>query len=88
MIIVSLIDKEALKGHGYDGEQYIWRARLFLFFGFAFMAGGFAGSVAVLVTKYIYDETLDLDNIYLGITDVVQSSLIMLSTGILWLVQS
>lgn len=31
----------------------MWRARLFLFIGFAFMAGGLAGSVSLLVLKYI-----------------------------------
>ncbi|KAI8081964.1 uncharacterized protein B0P05DRAFT_538810 [Gilbertella persicaria] len=87
MIIVNLIDKEALKGNLVD-DEYIWRARLFLFFGFAMMAGGFSGSVAVLVTKYIYNDSLDFFNTYLGITDVVQCFLIMLSAGILWLSQS
>ncbi|CAO0793677.1 unnamed protein product [Mucor circinelloides] len=87
MIIVNLIDKETLRGGQFD-EQYTWRARLFLFLGFAFMAGGFSGSVAVLITKYIYNETLDFNNIYLGIADVAQNSLIMISTGILWLAQS
>ncbi|KAG2205774.1 uncharacterized protein EV154DRAFT_504311 [Mucor mucedo] len=88
MIIVNLIDKETLKGNGYD-EEFTWRARLFLFLGFAMMAGGLSGSVAVLVTKYIYnDNDLDLLNTYLGITDVVQCSLIMISTAILWFAQS
>ncbi|PHZ11075.1 UPF0220-domain-containing protein, partial [Rhizopus microsporus ATCC 52813] len=44
MIIVNLIDKEALRGDGYD-EHMAWRARLFLFLGFALMAGGISGSV-------------------------------------------
>ncbi|KAI9474026.1 MAG: hypothetical protein EXX96DRAFT_580299 [Benjaminiella poitrasii] len=90
MIIVNLIDKEALKG-GYSGfdDEFMWRARLFLFLGFAMMAGGLSGSVAVLVTKYIYNENmLDIWNMYLGITDVAQCILIMSSTAMLWLVQS
>ncbi|KAI8091947.1 hypothetical protein BDF21DRAFT_410560 [Thamnidium elegans] len=88
MIIINLIDKETLKGNGFD-ENFIWRARLFLFMGFALMAGGLSGSVAVLVTKYIYNENnLDLLNTYLGITDVVQCSLIMFSTAVLWYAQS
>ncbi|KAI8348641.1 hypothetical protein BD560DRAFT_410597 [Blakeslea trispora] len=87
MIVVNLIDKEALKGNYYD-QAFVWRARLFLFLGFALMAGGFSGSVAVLVTKYIYHEGLDIYNQYLGIADIVQCSLIMLSTGVLWLAQN
>lgn len=46
MIIVNLINKEQLveeDGGGYEGSA--WRARVFLFLGFALMAGGLAGSV-------------------------------------------
>ncbi|OBZ88416.1 hypothetical protein A0J61_03539 [Choanephora cucurbitarum] len=87
LIIVNLIDKEALRGNYYD-DEFVWRARLFLFLGFAMMAGGFSGSVAVLVTKYIYHEGLDLYNQYLGIAETVQCFMIMLSTGVLWLAQN
>ena len=52
MIIVNLIDKQKLQGEGDDGAWegswgggVTWRARLFLFLGFALMAGGLAGSV-------------------------------------------
>ncbi|KAI8067562.1 hypothetical protein BC940DRAFT_301045 [Gongronella butleri] len=83
MIVVNLIDKEALRGTDYD-DRVPWRARLFLFIGFALMAGGFAGSVTVLVVKY----TTKMDPVpYVGITDVVQTSLIMFSTAVLWLSQ-
>lgn len=47
LLIVNLIDKERLLSEGaYGGEPtIIWRARLFLFIGFALMAGGLAGSI-------------------------------------------
>lgn len=50
MIIVNLIDKQRLLGDdGWDGSWsgggVAWRARLFLFVGFALMAGGLAGSI-------------------------------------------
>lgn len=52
MVIVNLIDKQRLTsdedgggwGDGFAGGV-AWRARLFLFMGFALMAGGLAGSV-------------------------------------------
>lgn len=44
--IVNLIDKDRIKGEeAYADSRAVWRARLFLFIGFALMAGGLAGSV-------------------------------------------
>ena len=46
---VDGVDKASLRDDSYsfysDGISAVWRARLFLFIGFAFMAGGLAGSV-------------------------------------------
>jgi hypothetical protein len=54
MLIINLIDKERLlSGGSFGGEpNIIWRARLFLFIGFALMAGGLAGSVVSLPSIY------------------------------------
>lgn len=84
MIVVNLIDKSLLAeagiggalfgggggggGLGGGGDITAWRAKLFLFIGFALMAGGLAGSVTVLVVKYIvpgYPE-------YYGVANVIQ----------------
>ncbi|PWN21997.1 UPF0220-domain-containing protein [Microstroma glucosiphilum] len=67
MIVVNLIDKSLLAEAGLSsalfsggmgggsggGDATMWRAKLFLFVGFALMAGGLAGSVTVLVVKYV-----------------------------------
>ena len=46
MLVVNLIDKDRVQGHEDFGDaRAVWRARLFLFIGFALMAGGLAGSV-------------------------------------------
>lgn len=48
MLVVNLIDKDRIKGEegfGAGDSTAVWRARLFLFIGFALMAGGLAGSV-------------------------------------------
>lgn len=46
MLIVNLINKEQLLGEGFaSGDTHVRRARIFLFVGFAMMAGGLAGSV-------------------------------------------
>ena len=45
-LIINLIDKDRVRGdEGFGDSAAVWRARLFLFIGFAFMAGGLAGSV-------------------------------------------
>lgn len=55
MLIINLIDKERLlSGGSFGGEpNIVWRARLFLFIGFALMAGGLAGSVVSLLPYFL-----------------------------------
>ncbi|KAI8985799.1 hypothetical protein BDB01DRAFT_786375 [Pilobolus umbonatus] len=89
MIIVNLIDKRRL----YDEDQYTepgmqWKARLFLFFGFALLAGGLAGSCCVLIIKYVVHLESAEPYLQYGILGVGQSGLIMLSTIILWIAQN
>ncbi|KAF8521334.1 UPF0220-domain-containing protein [Gautieria morchelliformis] len=92
LLIVNMINKENLKGAGSAasfGEDggVIWRARLFLFMGFALMAGGLAGSVSVLVLKYIvqlYEERF----VYYGYANVAQNVGLMLSGIVLWIAQN
>ncbi|KAG1823766.1 uncharacterized protein BJ212DRAFT_702138 [Suillus subaureus] len=51
--IINLIDKGRIRGDDHGDSSAAWRVRLFLFIGFAFMAGGLAGSVSLLVLKYV-----------------------------------
>ncbi|KAJ3712660.1 hypothetical protein EV361DRAFT_889228 [Lentinula raphanica] len=87
-IIIHLIEKDRIRGDGGFGDsRAVWRARLFLFIGFAFMAGGLAGSVAVLVLKYIYSDYDEMFRYY-GYANVIQNGLLMLSDVILWMAQT
>ncbi|KAH6918141.1 hypothetical protein BKA70DRAFT_1087862 [Coprinopsis sp. MPI-PUGE-AT-0042] len=87
-IVINLIDKDRIRGdEGYGDARAVWRARLFLFIGFALMAGGLAGSVTVLVLKYIISELPEQFKYY-GYANVSQSVLMMLSVSILWISQS
>jgi hypothetical protein len=46
MLVINMIDKDRVRGEeGLGDSSAVWRARLFLFIGFALMAGGLAGSV-------------------------------------------
>ncbi|TKA36826.1 hypothetical protein B0A49_12265, partial [Cryomyces minteri] len=58
MLVINSIDKSRLSAdsYSYSGSGVAWKARLVLFLGFALMAGGLAGSVTVMVLKYVVPE--------------------------------
>ncbi|KAG1903032.1 UPF0220-domain-containing protein, partial [Suillus fuscotomentosus] len=87
MLITNLIDKDRIRGDDCGDSNAVWRARLFLFIGFAFMAGGLAGSVSLLMVIYImmdYPEQCT----YYGYANVSQNVALMLSAVVLWIAQS
>ncbi|KAF5378775.1 hypothetical protein D9615_006895 [Tricholomella constricta] len=87
-LVINLIDKDRVRGEeGFGDSRAVWRARLILFIGFALMAGGLAGSVTVLILKYVlngYPEQFT----YYGYANVSQSVALMLSAIVLWIAQS
>ena len=89
MLVINSIEKSRLSAddYSYSGSGVAWKARLVLFLGFALMAGGLAGSVSVLVLKYVVPgygpPTLNF-----GIENVVANGLIMLSSVVLWVSQN
>ncbi|OSX61206.1 hypothetical protein POSPLADRAFT_1182367 [Postia placenta MAD-698-R-SB12] len=88
MLIINLIDKDRVRGEeGFGDSGAVWRARLILFIGFALMAGGLAGSVTVLVLKYVLEEYAE-QYTYYGYANVSQNVALMLSTIVLWISQS
>jgi len=90
MLVVNLIDKDRVKGEeefGGGDSRAVWSARLFLFIGFALMAGGLAGSVTVLILKYMLHEYPDQFK-YFGYANVAQNVALMLSSVVLWIAQS
>lgn len=95
MIVVNLIDKSHLVEDEFSGptlggggsDPVAWRARLWLFVGFALLAGGLSGSVTVLVVKYLI-HAARAGYEYYGLANVGQSLGIMVATIILWSTQS
>ncbi|KDR85960.1 hypothetical protein GALMADRAFT_235153 [Galerina marginata CBS 339.88] len=89
-LVINFVDKDRIRGdEGFGDSRAVWRARVFLFIGFALMAGGLAGSVTLLVVKYIihgYSEQLEL--VYFGYANVAQNLALMLSAIILWMAQN
>ncbi|KAG6326688.1 hypothetical protein ID866_12401 [Astraeus odoratus] len=88
MLIINLIDKDRIKGDaGFGDAGAVWRARLFLFIGFALMAGGLAGSVSLLVLKYVMHDYPE-QYTYYGYANVSQNVALMLSAVVLWIAQN
>ncbi|KAI9839354.1 MAG: hypothetical protein M1837_002121 [Sclerophora amabilis] len=89
MLVINCIEKSRLSADtfSYSGSGVAWKARLVLFLGFALMAGGLAGSVTVLVLKYVVPEYA-FPALYFGIANVIANGLIMLSSVVLWVSQN
>jgi len=78
MLVINSIDKNRLAADSfsYSGNGVAWKARLVLFLGFALMAGGLAGSVTVLVLKYVVPGAV-FPTLWLGVANVFANALIM-----------
>jgi hypothetical protein len=76
---INSIDKSRLSAdsYSYSGNGIAWKARVILFVGFAFMAGGLAGSVTVLVLKYLVHH-YPFPTLGFGVSNVVANALVML----------
>jgi len=89
MLVINSIDKSRLSADSfsYSGDGIAWKARLVLFLGFALLAGGLAGSVTVLVLKYIIRD-VGWPTLWFGVAGVCGSGGIMTSSAILWVAQN
>ncbi|KAH7073631.1 hypothetical protein FB567DRAFT_521589 [Paraphoma chrysanthemicola] len=91
MLVINSIDKSRLSADSfsYSGNGVAWKAKLVLFLGFALLAGGLAGSVVVMVMKYVVPEAgYEWPITWMGIGNVVANALIMLSSAVLWVAQN
>ncbi|KAK9768581.1 Vacuolar protein sorting-associated protein 68 [Basidiobolus ranarum] len=79
MIIVNSIDLSILQGENfsYSGSGLAGKARMMLFIGMAAMAGGVAGSVAILCIKYLVPGVSG-SYMYFGIAPIVQNITILI----------
>ncbi|KAK2764920.1 hypothetical protein FQN54_008617 [Arachnomyces sp. PD_36] len=89
MLVINSIEKSRLSADSfsYSGSGVAWKARFVLFLGFALLAGGLAGSVTVMVLKYIVQE-YPFPTLYMGVSNVLSNGLIMLSSVVLWVSQN
>ncbi|OQN98249.1 hypothetical protein B0A48_15375 [Cryoendolithus antarcticus] len=89
MLVINSIDKTRLSGDtfAYSGDGVAWKARVVLFMGFAAMAGGLAGSVTVMVLKYVVPEA-GFPTLWMGVANVMANALVMISSAVLWVSQN
>ncbi|AGO11613.1 AaceriADL169Wp [[Ashbya] aceris (nom. inval.)] len=94
MLVVSMIDKNRLledalaSGSFVGSNQRAWQAQMVLFLGFALLAGGFAGALAVLVLKFLVKGYNTYPVLTMGVNNVLGNLFIMLSCVVLWMAQS
>lgn len=92
LVIVNLVNKQylfedgALQSGSWNEDPVLWRTRMWLFLGFAFLAGGMAGSMAMLIIKYLAN-TLAEGHVDLGVASVLQNVLLMACAVLLWFSQ-
>lgn len=89
MLIINSIEKGRLgaDSFSYSGSAVAWKARVVLFLGFAFLAGGMAGGVAVFVLKYVVPG-VPWPTLRMGVENVVANAGVMLSSVLLWVSQN
>lgn len=91
MLIINIVDKARLNSDSssfsFGGSTADWQAKVILFLGFASLAGGLAGSIVILVLKYIVPQ-YPMPTLGMGILNVVANGSVMLSCIFLWLAQN
>lgn len=93
MLIVNSIEKnrllnDALGGGGFGGSSpTTWTARVILFLGFSLLAGGVAGSIVVLILKFLMKH-YTFPTLTMGVNNVVANGAIMMSCVVLWVAQN
>ena len=89
MLVINSIEKSRLSADSfsYSGNGVAWKARTVLFLGFALLAGGLAGSITVMVLKYVVND-YSFQTMYMGVANVIGNALVMLSSVVLWVSQN
>lgn len=92
MFVINTVDKTLLSTeNGFysfgGGDNADWQAKVVLFMGFALLAGGLAGSIVILVLKYVVPQYA-MPTLLMGIENVVANGSVMLSCVVLWIAQN
>ncbi|AOW04393.1 hypothetical protein LXG23DRAFT_20586 [Yarrowia lipolytica] len=91
MLVINLVEKARLQSALTGGSSFSsgedWQAKVVLFLGFAFLAGGMASSIAVLVLKYALPG-YSMPTLGMGVANVICNASVMVSCVLLWVAQN
>lgn len=94
MLVINTVEKSRLSSESFSfgtssgfSSSADWQAKVVLFLGFAFLSGGVAGSIVILVLRYIVPN-YTMPTLGMGIANVVCNVSVMLSCVSLWLAQN
>jgi len=83
LIIINLINQEALKGEGDFGDDYSQNAKLCAFIGVSLALAALGSSLTIFIMQYVIPG-LDSEAKYCGGAIVIQNFLIFISSMIFW----
>lgn len=91
MLVINTVEKSRLTSESFSfgggGGSADWQAKVILFLGFALLSGGLAGSIVILVLRYIV-PSYGMPTLGMGISNVVSNVAVLLSCCSLWLAQN
>lgn len=90
MLVINTVEKSRLNSESLSfggGNSAGWQAKVILFLGFALLSGGLAGSIVILVLRYIVPQ-YGMPTLGMGISNVVSNAAVLLSCTFLWLAQN
>jgi hypothetical protein len=91
MLVINTVEKSRLSSESFSfgggSGSADWQAKVILFLGFALLSGGLAGSIVILVLRYIVPG-YGMPTLGMGISNVVSNVAVLLSCSSLWLAQN
>ncbi|CAN6622333.1 vacuolar protein sorting-associated protein 68 [Trichomonascus vanleenenianus] len=94
MLVINTVEKSRLSSESFSfgsssgySSTADWQAKVVLFLGFALLSGGLAGSIVILVLRYVVPG-YPMPTLGMGVANVVCNACVMLSCVSLWLAQN
>lgn len=91
MTVINIVEKSQLSMGVFAGDygsgRGSWQAKVILFMGFALLSGGLAGSIVILVLRYLRLHH-KMPVLGMGVENVLSAVSLMASCALLWVSQN